>query len=326
MKARLSKKIIAIAAVGILAGCVSSDELKTTNQRIDELEKRLEAVEHKPSQTPPSSMGGGGLSSLRARRKPREQLGAEEQPQTNGQSEVEREQRGEDREIKRREIERERIERREIEREQREIEREEQRRQLAQIQREFSRARSRLLPETEASQPQEANQPQEIKLREFVKEYVGVEFGDSVSNYTSAVARLSVSNIQRYDVPMKKHFDYLDKASVTFKSGRLYGVRLSTIYDEKYSVVSITNQVRKTVEKIEQMFSGRFERSRSLLGKEEYMNVGTLRICSVIEGRRHDVRVTDILLVKKIAEEEEAAESERERIQDSKGETLPLLD
>lgn len=84
----------------------------------------------------------------------------------------------------------------------------------------------------------------DAKINAFIKEYLGVQFGDSIDGFPQKMERYGrhMDNLARV-IPVLKKFKYFDKAEGMFEDGKLYGVKFYTDIDTKYSVDSTTEKI-----------------------------------------------------------------------------------
>jgi len=80
------------------------------------------------------------------------------------------------------------------------------------------------------------------KVNAFIKEYVGVSFGDDI-----ATVKDDDENNGRYsrNIKMVKPFKYFDKAYLEFTDGKLTCVRIDASIDKKFSAESVEKRFRE---------------------------------------------------------------------------------
>jgi len=119
---------------------------------------------------------------------------------------------------------------------------------------------------------------QEMKIKAFLKEYIGAEFRDADAKFPT---RHSIRGGLPWDmygsvsVPVVKNFGYLDKAGVWFEDGQLYAAVIYMEADRKYSYDSVCEQFNRTVCDLWVTLglpAGRVE------GGTRYCDVGDIRI------------------------------------------------
>lgn len=162
------------------------------------------------------------------------------------------------------------------------------------------------------------------KIDAFLKEYLGVQFGDSFDNFPEKVFTPSQRDIRR--IPVLKEYKYLNRAEGRFYNGKLCEVQFFVDIDKKYSKKSIN-------EKIEPMFADLavalgienaalnsdfrgFIRHRPSNG---YAFGRLIEHAHVTGAYRHGVEFSNQQLEWQLIEEER-------RIKDAVGETLPAPD
>lgn len=163
------------------------------------------------------------------------------------------------------------------------------------------------------------------KIDAFLKEYLGVQFGDSFDNFPEKVFTPSQRDIRR--IPVLKEYKYLNRAEGRFYNGKLCEVQFFVDIDKKYSKKSIN-------EKIEPMFAdlavtlgvesmalvseprGFFKRQ---IPSNGYAFGRLIEYAHVTGAYRHGVEFSNQQLEWQLIEEER-------RIKDAVGETLPALD
>ena len=358
------KKLITICVGLIVAGCATTTQLDEANAKIQDLEKRLAELEMKANLASRSPFVSH-IPRLRAQSTAEEQKGSDGAPAANTiartQSQpgngaggfISARRRREQREA---EAAAEDKKRREVE-EQREAEREEQRKQLLAIQEEIRRVRESKAAEMakedgreaeavakeeerkraeaeKAAKEAEEKKAVDAKIDAFLKEYLGVQFGDSID-------KLPGEKNCRV-IPVLKKFKYFNKAYGKFIDGKLYSVLICADIDEKFSVDS-------TREKIEQAFadlavtldlqSTAFNVTEGTMRLPQgYKNLSSYRIRKV-DGRdwvrswreahhpngfrRYGASITNSQLAFQLNAERQQAEEEARRKANATGETLP---
>jgi len=88
----------------------------------------------------------------------------------------------------------------------------------------------------------------DAKINAFIKEYLGVQFGDSIDKFPQKMERYGshMDNAARA-IPALKKFKYFDKAEGRFEDGKLWSVRFYADIDEKYSIDSTNEQVEQAL-------------------------------------------------------------------------------
>ena len=110
---------------------------------------------------------------------------------------------------------------------------------LSRIERDLYSIEEKKAPPVETPKPQLAPSPtveQKVldrRIDAFLKEYLGVQFGDTIERFPDLVHGRRLSHIRK--IPVIKKFQYFDTAEGTFHHGRLVGVRFSCKFDDKYS-------------------------------------------------------------------------------------------
>ena len=114
----------------------------------------------------------------------------------------------------------------------------------------------------------------DAKINAFIKEYLGVQFGDSIDKFPQKMERYGshMDSIAR-QIPVLKKFRYFDKAEGRFEDGKLYGIRFFADIDKKYSIDSTNEQIAQTLADMAVTFglsSTAFsEHRRGLLGRRQ---------------------------------------------------------
>lgn len=316
------KKLITVCVGLIVVGCATTTQLDEANAKIQDLEKRLTAIED--------------LNKVHREVRKSERVASEQK-------------RSEDVELRPSEDQRNA---------EREAEREEQRKQLLAIQEEIRRVREskaaemakedgreaeavakeeeRKRAESEkAAKEAEEKKAVDAKIDAFLKEHLGVQFGDSIDKFSGGEKNCRV-------IPVLKKFKYFNKAYGKFIDGKLYSVLICADIDEKFSVDS-------TREKIEQAFadlavtldlqSTAFNVTEGTMRLPQgYKNLSSYRIRKV-DGRdwvrswreahrpngfrRYGASITNSQLAFQLNAERQQAEEEARRKANATGETLP---
>ena len=128
---------------------------------------------------------------------------------------------------------------------------------LARIEGDLYKVEVKSAPKVEKPEAKKAAQPKFVPAKEveknvvdakidaFLKEYLGVQFGDSIDKFPEMIDnRHTMERV----VPVLKKFKYFDKAVARFTHGKLYRVVFIADIDAKYSLDS-------TNEKMEQVFA-----------------------------------------------------------------------
>ena len=92
------------------------------------------------------------------------------------------------------------------------------------------------------------------KVESFLKEYLGVQFGDGIEKFPQTVKRSSRNEDQYRILPVVKKFKYLDKAIGSFMSGRLISVAFVADIDEKYSESSVEARMEQVYDALTDMW------------------------------------------------------------------------
>ena len=85
----------------------------------------------------------------------------------------------------------------------------------------------------------------DAKIDAFLKEYLGVQFGDSIDKYPDMTG--SVSNDLCRVIHVLKKFQYFDGAAGEFYNGKLYKVMFYATIDEKFSIDSTKEKIAKSL-------------------------------------------------------------------------------
>lgn len=88
----------------------------------------------------------------------------------------------------------------------------------------------------------------DAKIDAFIKEYLGVQFGDGIDKFPKKMERYGnhMDNRARV-IPVLKKFKYFDKAEGRFEDGKLYGVMFYADIDEKYSIDSTDEKINQAL-------------------------------------------------------------------------------
>lgn len=279
------KKLITICVGLIVAGCATTTQLDEANAKIQDLEKRLTAiedlnkvqrevrkservaseqkrsedVESRPSEDQRNAEREAEREEQRKQllaiqeelRRVRESKAAEMAKEDGREAEAaakeELRRKGEAQAAAAEEAAR---------RAEREAERERVRAELLAIQEELRRKREadvaakeeeRKRAEAEkAAKEAEEKKAVDAKIDAFLKEHLGVQFGDSIDKYPDKCPeRKNKFNERLRVIPVIKKFKYFDKACGIFLYGKLDRVAFYTDIDAKYSIDSINEKMEK---------------------------------------------------------------------------------
>jgi len=163
----------------------------------------------------------------------------------------------------------------------------------------------------------------DAKIDAFIKEYLGVQFGDGIDKFPQKMERYGSHMDNRARViPVLKKFKYFDKAEGRFEDGKLYGVRFYADIDAKYSIDSTNEKINQALADMAVTFglaSTAFDRFYRMTGQDreptssyslskhdgESAPAGFRRRGAVIENRH----LADRLRKEKISRERAAGES-----------------
>ena len=218
---------------------------------------------------------------------------------------------------------------------------------LARIEGDLYRVEVKSAPKVEKPEPPKPAEPKFVPAKEvekkvvdakidaFLKEYLGVQFGDSIDKFSGGEKNCRV-------IPVLKKFKYFNKAYGKFIDGKLYRVLICADIDKKFSVDS-------TREKIEQAFadlavtldlqSTAFNVTEGAMTLPQgYKNLSSYNIRKV-DGRdwvmywreahrpngfrRYGASITNSQLAFQLNAERQQAEEEARRKANATGETLP---
>lgn len=123
----------------------------------------------------------------------------------------------------------------------------------------------------------------DTKIDVFLKEYLGVAFGDPIEKYPQTVNDKSRLKGRFRVVTVKKKFQHFDKAVAEFYEGKLWSVSFFADIDNKYSVDSTNKRINQTLADLavtfglaSNAFDGRFdERSFLRLSKQRAQEATT---------------------------------------------------
>lgn len=87
----------------------------------------------------------------------------------------------------------------------------------------------------------------DTKIDAFLKEYLGVAFGDPIEKYPQMIDGRGRLKDRYRVVAVKKKFQYFDKALAHFVDGNLYAVSFFADIDKKYSIDSTNERINKTL-------------------------------------------------------------------------------
>lgn len=172
----------------------------------------------------------------------------------------------------------------------------------------------------------------DAKIDSFLREYLGVAFGDGIDKYPKAIEDKDWLYERYRIVPVIKKFKYFDKALAHFEDGRLYAVSFFADIDKKYSIDSTNERINQaradlavTLGLASNIFGdglrGGSLRQRRLLretsGAQSSYTMGCCNDELAPSGyRRMGVEISDRNLHRRILEEKKAREQ-------AKGEQLP---
>ena len=164
----------------------------------------------------------------------------------------------------------------------------------------------------------------DTKIDAFLKEYLGVTFGDSKEKYPQKLDGRDWLRV----IPVLKKFQYFDKALARFCDGKLYSVEFFADIDAKYSIDSTNERIDQTLADMAVTFgiaSDSFNDRRGLRmrrARREATSSYYLGKCNdelAPKGfRRRGAVISNKVLLRKLEEEKRA----RER---AAGEQLPEL-
>ena len=86
----------------------------------------------------------------------------------------------------------------------------------------------------------------DIKINSFLREYLGVAFGDSIDKYPKTIEDRDYLYERYRVVQVLKKFQYFDKALAHFNDGKLYAVSFFADIDKKYSIDSTNERINQT--------------------------------------------------------------------------------
>ena len=158
----------------------------------------------------------------------------------------------------------------------------------------------------------------DTKIDAFLKEYLGVAFGDSIEKYPKTTENGDWFRI----IPVRKRFQYLDKAIARFHNGGLYEVMFFADIDKKYSIDSTNQRIDQTLADMAVTFGIASDSFKHRGRRGEPRPSYGLSTCSgeyAPNGfRRCGAKISNNALLRKLEEEKRA----RER---ADGEQLPEL-
>lgn len=163
----------------------------------------------------------------------------------------------------------------------------------------------------------------DTKIDAFLKEYLGIAFGDSIEQYPQTLDRCKWLRV----IPVLKKFQYFDKALASFYDGKLYSVEFFADIDVKYSIDSTNERIDQALADMAVTFgiaSDSFK-GPSLIGlrrNREATSSYSLDKCNdelAPKGfRRRGAKITNRKLFQKLEKEKRAREC-------AAGEQLPEL-
>lgn len=244
------KKLITICVGLIVVGCDNSSQLAEANAKIQDLEKRLEKIEEKVdflAKCVNENSNGGLVPAHRF---------AQMDPERKEQMKKARE------ELFRKNEE-------------------------AAAAREAEKERKRVEAEREAAKKAEDKKAVDAKIVAFIKEYLGVQFGDSIDKFPDSITDDSKDRCRA--IKLLKKFKYFDKAAGYFYCGQLYGVMLYTDLNEKYSIDSRNEKMFQTIVDLAVTFGipdTKYDSSRNLTSYYLYTKIGS--VCYGLMGDGFD--------------------------------------
>ena len=327
------KKLITICVGLIVAGCATTTQLDEANAKIQDLEKRLTAIED--------------LNKVQREVRKSERVASEQKRSEDVESRPSEDQRNAEREA----------------------EREEQRKQLLAIQEELRRVRESKVTAKEeerkraeaekAAKEAEEKKAVDAKIDAFLKEHLGVQFGDSIDKFpgekqdanpntrrgallrSRGLAGEPTNSADTRNIPVLKKFKYFDKAYGKFFEGKLYRVEFRANIDKKYSFDSTREKINQAVADlaatlglessafkdepwhgVDSAPSHAYFRSMTSAPRTSYT------LDKIFQSYLEDVWVytvsfEDAGLRNRLREEKRKAEAEERRKKNAEGETLP---
>ena len=168
----------------------------------------------------------------------------------------------------------------------------------------------------------------DTKIDAFLKEYLGVAFGDSIEKYPETIEGRPdwVKNWIRI-IPVQKRFQYFDKAMARFHDGILYEVEFFADIDKKYSIDSTNQRIDQALADMAVTFgiaSDSFKKNRGILNRRKGEPRPSYGL-STCDGelapngfRRRGAKISNNALYNKLEKEKRAREC-------ADGEQLPEL-
>ena len=364
------KKLITICVGLIVVGCATTTQLDEANAKIQDLEKRLTAIED--------------LNKVQREVRKSERVASEQKRSEDVESRPSEDQRNAEREAEREEqrkqllaiqeelrrVRESKVTANEEERNaEREAEREEQRKQLLAIQEELRRVRESKVTANEeerkraeaekAAKEAEEKKAVDAKIDAFLKEHLGVQFGDSIDKFpgekqdanpntrrgallrSRGLAGEPTNSADTRNIPVLKKFKYFDKAYGKFFEGKLYRVEFRANIDKKYSFDSTSEKINQAVADlaatlglessafkdepwhgVDSAPSHAYFRSMTSAPRTSYT------LDKIFQSYLEDVWVytvsfEDAGLRNRLREEKRKAEAEERRKKNAEGETLP---
>lgn len=151
----------------------------------------------------------------------------------------------------------------------------------------------------------------DAKINAFIKEYIGVQFGDSIEKYPQLIEGYTgyMSNIVRRITVLKK-FKYFDKAEGYFEDGKLYDIRFFADFDKKYSIDSIDEKANQAIVDMavtlglpNTVFDKPLFAPHSRHGENKH---SSYMLGKVKDDRRYGVEIKDVNLWRKYRDEKHA--------------------
>jgi len=162
----------------------------------------------------------------------------------------------------------------------------------------------------------------DTKIDAFLKEFLGVAFGDSIEKYPETIEGRDWLKDRIRVIPVQKRFQYFDKAIAHFNDGKLYEVEFFADIDKKYSIDSTNQRIDQTLADMAVTFGIASDSFKNRGRRGEPRPSYRLSTCDgelAPSGfRRRGAKVSNDALFKKLDKEKRA----RER---ADGEQLPEL-
>ena len=159
----------------------------------------------------------------------------------------------------------------------------------------------------------------DTKIDAFLKEYLGIAFGDSIEQYPQTLDGRKMLRV----IPVLKKFQYFDKALASFYDGKLYSVEFFADIDVKYSIDSTNERIDQALADMAVTFGIASDSFNSqMLRLREATSSYFLGKCNdelAPKGfRRRGAKITNWKLCQKLKKEKRAREC-------AAGEQLPEL-